>query len=248
MCTLASPQVVIDLPIDTELFQQDKTCLTEDCQYVFERDANGTWSLVDTNLDPAYRRIGILSKQSLFISKEHFEPFNSQVTNILYSEKFFGALDNIFIDDQSTLREPLYKEVAQWLFLLPASGIGANLHVSSFNSEVDTQALKSQHAFFSCSYTVVTANVGWMIERPEVRSYCKRDLGSGADCPAYALSHVAHMGYQIHNLSWAGLPYLLLYGGIILILLGAGGVLMYYIYVRKKSKKRKKKKRSLSAS
>ncbi len=240
-CLLVSPHVSIQLPIDTSLFGQEKTCLSQDCQYVFEEESGGVWSIVDTNLTSDFRRVAILSKDTLQISREQFEPFSTQFANVLNSDKFFAALDTMFIGDQSSLRDPMYAEIAKWLLIQPTSSAATELRVTSYDAAQAQHLQKSRNAFFSCMYSEVTAKDGWMIVRPVLRDYCRVRTDLQSTCPILALSHVQHFIYQIDHLSLTGLPYLLLY---IAFLLAIAGVISGIIYIFIRYKKRKKKKRS----
>lgn len=240
-CSIAAPQVVIELPLNQEMFSQDNQCLDTTCVYSFKKNEYGEWWVVrsvdDVNLAYViYLNAGTISMDLTTLRDN---------PNLIDDLTFFLAIDALVKGDITPLREAFWQNVREWQRGASDFILAGDLNLQQYDANLATELVtEAEQKLGQCNYSEVAAYNGeWMFMRDVVRPYCQVVGGVGASCPVVTLDHREFIKSNINNLSVITIPYLMKYLIAAAVVVWGLFALGRWILTRKKNDEKTTKKK-----
>ena len=220
-CTPATPTVIIKCDIEDSLFQQNTTCLIDDCSVNISKNQYGILYLnIQDSIIYINERYGI-----------QFHGFYRQEDTSIYSE-YLPYLDSVCVENLNDIKPTFVQEVQKWMSTKKGYFLGGNLIFEPYSTDRESELIESKNAYGNCHYEDFEKVGNWLVVTETCRDYCHLVGGGGGNCPHATKSHLLFIGFLLTHPNVNTIPYLFGY----LIVLGVAIGFIVYLFKRKELK------------
>ena len=137
-CSVAKPTIAIKCDIEDSLFQEEKTCLNNDCTiFIKQNEYDG----IDLNLPDREFPIPIYEEWGIQIYEENMD-----------FQESFDIFDPICVENLDKLKPIINQEIEKWLPTRENYFTNGNLVFEPYTEEREAQLIKAEKDLDECSY------------------------------------------------------------------------------------------------
>ncbi len=222
-CSPAQPTVVIKCDIEDSFFQQNTTCINDDCSVNVSKNQYGELYL---NVQDSRDRIYINERYGI-----QFYSFHRQEDTSSYSQ-LLPHLDSVCVENLKDIEPIFTQEVQNWMSTQKGYFLGGDLIFEPYSIDRESELIESKNAYGNCHYEDFKKVGNWFVVTETSRDYCHLTGGGGGMCPRATKSHLQFFTFLLTNPNVNTLPYLFGY----LIAVGIAISFIVYLFKRKELK------------
>ncbi|MFH1506004.1 MAG: hypothetical protein ABIE94_03350 [archaeon] len=208
-CSPRIPAVVFWCDFEDSLFEQNFTCLDENCSYNVTHNSYG-----GLNLNLPYIRYPNHISEDYGLNLEA----NSWRSDAPDYEKVFAAVDAICVDNLDDIRPIFAEEVEHWLATDKGMFAGGDLEFKPYSVEKEAKLAELKEEYTRCSYYEYKKAGDWLVIAGTSRDYCYLKGGGGGMCPSLVIDYSKFPGHLVANPSvytWLILLYAVIIAAIV---------------------------------
>lgn len=222
-CSPAETAVSIKCDIEDSLFQQNTTCLIDDCSVNISINQNRELHL---NIPDSRDIIYIDETYGIQFYGFYREEYTSNYSHLL------PYLDSVCVENLKDIEPTFAKEVQNWMTTKKGNFLGGNLIFEPYSTDRESELIESKNAYGNCHYEDFEKVGNWLVVTQTSRDYCYLTGGGGGMCPYAIKSHLQFIGFLLTHPNSDTIPYL--FGYLIAVVIAIGFIA--YFFKRKELK------------